>query len=80
MAEVAGTMSATISAIAEGVATLTLSDGQTLNWPASSLPQGCMVGSSVLLTATLGSRDTERADFAKDLLNEVFHTDDDKQN
>ena len=76
MPDIIGTMSATISAIADGVATLTFGDGQTLRVPAASLPMGSEVGGSVIVSVGQGNRDTERAAFAKDLLNEVFHVED----
>lgn len=79
MAEVAGTISATITALAPDVATLTLADGQTLTWPVSSLPAGSAVGGSVLIMVTQGNRDSERQIFARDLLNEVFHAENNTQ-
>ncbi len=62
-----------ISSLNESSATLTLTDGQTLTWPRTLLPQDIHVGETIELVAFATTSSTEEhAHLARAMLNEFL--------
>jgi hypothetical protein len=69
----------TIERFENTVAIITLADGQKIQWPIKTLPDGCAVGSVVrLLLKTSESDQADREQLAKSILNEILRGDENK--